>query len=298
MIGSPSSSSTIPPHGKNWDNHVPECIHHLSTPLHHLVIWLVESSTARIWRHHCPGMVEFVNAGMFLDKGDYTFHQLLNHTMIDGMKNFRYANNGWGNAFCIPEDTFWGCNRLIFQQLSWFPSLCLSSVSSEYHLLEVLPIVAHLLWQWIHVSKRPVLYFTHQAMGLLDRVKVNGFEVVIRPCKDGRISLPHPTIHSKQKVSSVQNRVEITNEKVEDILWNLSIVDFLFLFHRCVSMSLKAIFWRNQTKGNKGCLQDEVDFIELWRKCFGHSSTQAIPSCRLISVYDVSGLNCKITGQS
>jgi len=36
---------------------------------------------------------------------------MLNHTEIDGMKNIRYDNSCWVDAFDIPEDAFRDFNR-------------------------------------------------------------------------------------------------------------------------------------------------------------------------------------------
>jgi len=88
-------------------------------------------------------------------------------------------------------------------------------------------------------------------MGLLGRMEVNAFEVVSRPCTDDRITLPHPTVRTKHKLSSVEKRVERMNNKLEDLSSNLSIVDVLFLHGSCFSMSFKVIFRRNGQKGNK-----------------------------------------------
>jgi len=80
---------------------------------------------------------------------------------------------------------------------------------------------------------------------------VNVFEVVSRPYTDDRITLPHLTIHTKHKLSSVEKRVERTNNKLNELPSNLLIVDLLFLHGSCFSMSFKAIFRSNGKKGNK-----------------------------------------------
>jgi hypothetical protein len=85
---------------------MPKCFHLLKTPLHHLAIWLVESSEARIWRHHHPELVEFVDPGMLFEEGYYQVHQMLKHTELDGMKNIGYDNSRQGDSFHIPEDAY------------------------------------------------------------------------------------------------------------------------------------------------------------------------------------------------
>jgi len=76
------------------------------TPLRHLALWLVESSEARIWRHHRPELVAFVDPGMLFKAGCHPVHQMLKHTEIDGMKNIGYDNRLRGYALHIPEDLF------------------------------------------------------------------------------------------------------------------------------------------------------------------------------------------------
>jgi hypothetical protein len=88
-------------------------------------------------------------------------------------------------------------------------------------------------------------------MGLLDRMQVNVFEVVSRPCTDDRITMPHLTVSPKHKLSSVEQLVKRTKNMLEYILHNISIVDLLFLHGSCFSMSFKVIFQRNGKKGNK-----------------------------------------------
>jgi len=54
------------------------------------------------------------------------------------------------------------------------------------------------------------------AMGLLDRMQVNVFEVVSGPCTDDRITLPHPTVRSKHKLPKIEKLVERTKNKLAD----------------------------------------------------------------------------------
>jgi len=72
--------------------------------LHHLAIWLVELSKARIWKHHRPELVEFVNPGILFEEGHYPVHRMFKHTEIDIMEDIGYDNSRWGDAFHIPED--------------------------------------------------------------------------------------------------------------------------------------------------------------------------------------------------
>jgi len=71
---------------ENWNHHMPECFHLLTTPLRYLAIWLVDLSKARIWRHHYPEHVEFVNPWMFFEEDHSPVHQMLMHIVIDSMK--------------------------------------------------------------------------------------------------------------------------------------------------------------------------------------------------------------------
>jgi len=191
-------------HPDNWNNHMPDCFYLLTTPLGHLSMWLVESSEARIWRHHDQEQIQFVDPGILFEGWRYPAHQMLQHSEIDGMKNIRYDIRRRRNAFHIPEGAFWGSNCSIVQILSCFPSLRLFSLSREYYLLEVQPIVSQLTGWLIPLSKRRLWCFAHRAMGLLDWVQMNVFEVVSHPCTDDRITLPHPTNHTKHKLSSVE----------------------------------------------------------------------------------------------
>jgi len=45
-------------------------------------------------------------------------------------------------------------------------------------------------------------------MGLLDQVLQNVFEIITHPCKDERITLPHPTIRTKHKLLSFENHIK------------------------------------------------------------------------------------------
>jgi len=66
-----------------------------------LAIWLVESSEARIWRHHRCELVAIVDAAMLFDEGLYTVYKMLKHVEIDGIKNIRYDDSHQGNALHI-----------------------------------------------------------------------------------------------------------------------------------------------------------------------------------------------------
>jgi len=121
----------------NRNNHTPESVHLHTTPLRLLTIWLVESSKARIWMHHHPVLVEFVDPGILFKEGRYPVYQMLLHTQIDSMKNIEYDNSHWWYACRIPDDSFWGSNHLILQIVSCFQSLRLISLSRKCDLLEV-----------------------------------------------------------------------------------------------------------------------------------------------------------------
>lgn len=121
---------------QNWNNHAPEWVHLYTTPLFHQVIWQVESSEVRIWRHHIVELVEFLNPGMLFQPECYPVHQIRKHTELDSMKIFWYANTHWGNAFHNPDDAFWGFNYSIFHIMSCILSCRLIIVSGEYYSLE------------------------------------------------------------------------------------------------------------------------------------------------------------------
>jgi len=91
---------------EKWDNHTPECIHLLTPRLPHLALWLVELREGRIWRHHRPELVEFVDPGMSFEEGHYPVHLMLEHTGMDGMKDIGYDHIVRSDAFHIPDDAF------------------------------------------------------------------------------------------------------------------------------------------------------------------------------------------------
>jgi len=122
---------------KNWSNHASGCFQLLTTPLGHFATWLIESSQARIWRHHRAELVKFFDHGMLLETGHHPVYQMLSHTKTYGMKNIGYNNHRRRDTFHIPDDLVWGSGGLIFQILSFFSSLHPISLSRDYHLLEV-----------------------------------------------------------------------------------------------------------------------------------------------------------------
>jgi len=85
---------------------LPRALISLPPQFRHLAIGLVSSNEARIWRHHRPGLVEFICPGMLFEGGHYPVHQMLQHTHIEGMKYIGYNNNHRRDAFHIPEDCF------------------------------------------------------------------------------------------------------------------------------------------------------------------------------------------------
>jgi len=230
---------------ENWYNPTPDCSHLHTTWLHHLAILVVESSEARIWGHYRPELIESGDPGMWFKEGRYPVHRTLKHTEVEGIKNIRYDNSCRRDAFHIPDDTFRGSNRLICQILSCFPSLCLISLSREYHLLEVYALVFYLPWQWVHFSKAWFRCLTHRAMWLYDLVQVNVFEVVSRAWTADSITMPHPAARTKHKLSNVEMLVARTKNQLGDPPYNLSIVDLLILHGSCSSMSITVIFLRN-----------------------------------------------------
>jgi hypothetical protein len=69
----------------------------------HLAKWHFESSEGRIWWHHRPELVEYVDPVMLFQEGCYPVHQMLKHTEINGKKNIEYVNSHQRAAFHIPE---------------------------------------------------------------------------------------------------------------------------------------------------------------------------------------------------
>jgi len=119
-------------------------------------------------------------------------------------------------------------------------------------------MVSQLPRRWIPFSKRRFRCFAPRAVGLLDWIQVNVFEVVSRHGTDDRITLPHPTVRTKHKLSSVEKRVERTKNTPKDLPYNLSIVDLLFLHRSYFSMSFEVIFRNNGKKRNN-------DAYKIWR---------------------------------
>lgn len=90
----------------------------LSTPLCHLTTWHVELGKARIWRHHCPELVEFVNHGMLIEEGPYPVHRMFKHTEIGDIEYIGYGNSHQHDAIHILEDAFRNSNFSIIQLFS------------------------------------------------------------------------------------------------------------------------------------------------------------------------------------
>jgi len=116
---------------------VPECIHLLTSLMHQVVIWVVELSDARIWRHHCPEQVELGDPGMSDKKGQYPVYEMPKHNNFDGMDDIRYDDCCQWDAFHDPDDSVCSSNCSILQILLFFLSLGLISLICEYHLLKV-----------------------------------------------------------------------------------------------------------------------------------------------------------------
>lgn len=122
---------------KNWNNLAPDWFHLLTTPLHHIAIWLVVSSEARIWRHYRQELFEFVDFSMLFTKGCSPELHKLTHIEIDSMNNIWYDNSDWRDVFHHLEDAFRCSNRSIFRILPCFLCLHFNPLSPEYHCLEV-----------------------------------------------------------------------------------------------------------------------------------------------------------------
>jgi hypothetical protein len=67
-------------------------------------------------------------------------------------------------------------------------------------------------------------------MGLLDLVQVIVFDAVSHSCTDARITLPHLTIWTKHILYSIEQSIECTKNKLEDLPQNLLIVHLLFYY--------------------------------------------------------------------
>ena len=154
---------------------------------------------------------------MLFKEGRYPVHQMLKHTKIGSMKNIWYDNSHWGDVFHYPADTFGGSNNSIGQILCWFRTLPLISVSCEYCVLEHLPIVSQLPWQWIPFLKWQFLWFAHGAIGLFNWVQEIVFKVVSHPCTDNRITLPHLIIRTENMRSWTDKRMERMNSKLKAV---------------------------------------------------------------------------------
>jgi len=161
-----------------------------------------------LWRHYCPELVEFVNSGMLFKEGQYTVYQMLKSTEIDGIRNITYNNTHRGDLYCTVDHAFVGCNHSIFQIISCFPSLNLMPLNHQYHVLEVLPMVSQLPWQWIPFSRGQCWCLPHRATALLDLVKVNVFEVVSCPCPVDRITLTYLTVCRQCNLSTVEHCIK------------------------------------------------------------------------------------------
>jgi hypothetical protein len=84
----------------------------LTTALGPLGLWLVKLKEARIWRHHHPKDIEFVDHGMLFVEECYPVHQMLKHIRIHGKTDIRYINSCPGDALHIADDAFQGSNSL------------------------------------------------------------------------------------------------------------------------------------------------------------------------------------------
>jgi len=247
-------------HHPNWNTHAPTYFHPHTTSTSYLAIWFVESSEASLWKHHCQELVELVDPGISFKEGRYPVHQMLNHTKKGGIMNIRYDTSHWRDAFHIPDNGFWGSNYSMFQISSCFPSFCPISISHNYHLLEVLPIVSQLPSPGIPFSKWQSRCFIHWAIGLLDWVQLNVFNIVSHSCTDVRIIFLNLTVRTQHTLSSIENSVERTKYKLEHFPKNITMVDLLFLHRRCFSVFFDVIFRRN----GKKCSEHVCKIWRLW----------------------------------
>lgn len=76
------------------------------TTLRYLSLWLVQLHDARIRRHQCPELVEFVNSGMLFAKGRYLDPQILQQTVIHVMKNLSHDNSCLDDIFHVLDNAF------------------------------------------------------------------------------------------------------------------------------------------------------------------------------------------------
>lgn len=197
---------------------MPKWVHHLTTPLHHLAIWVIELSKASILRYHFPELVDYVNYEMLFEVGCYEDHEMPKHTVIDSMKNIAYNNCCWRGAFHLPLGTFWGSNHSIIKIGSCLHSLHAIFLRREYYLVDVLLIVSQLPQWWIPFSNQRYRCFTHSPMELVDLVEVIVLQVVRRSVTADRMTLQDPTICMKHTLSSINEWVKSTNNMLEDLL--------------------------------------------------------------------------------
>jgi len=135
-LGFWSDNSQTLPEAPSDQNSFCGC-HLITTWLGQQAIWLVDLSKAMVWRHHRPEVVEIVNPGVLFKERHYPVHQMLKHIEIGSMQSIRYDNRCWGHSLYIPKGAFWGSNCWIIQMLSCCPSLHITSISCENHLLQV-----------------------------------------------------------------------------------------------------------------------------------------------------------------
>jgi len=173
---------------------------------------------------------------MLFKRGHYPVHQIVMNTEIDGMKNIGYDNGYWRHIFHLPDKVFWCCNYLIFQIQPCFKSLCLICLSHENHLLQVLLRVSQFPPQQNPFPKQHCQCVALGAIGLLDWVKVNVFEVVSCPCTDDRIALLHLTFHTYHKLYSVEKHINRIKSQLHELHSHLTIIDWLYVHgspYRC-----------------------------------------------------------------
>jgi len=191
-------------HHQQWNYHVFECFHLLTTPLCHMSIWLVTLTKAGIWRHKSPDPIKVVISGMVFEKGHYRVDQMFQRTEMDGMKPIKHDNSCRTAAIHNTEVIFSGFNYLIFLVVPDFLCIILISLNRKYCLLEVQLIVLQLPSQWTPFPNWHGCHLETKAIILLDWVQVNVLDAWSHPCVDHWIRMPHLFCQAQLECSRVE----------------------------------------------------------------------------------------------
>jgi hypothetical protein len=97
-------------HHKYWNNATSVWIQHLTTPLYHLGIRLVESRALRRCIYNHPELVTFFEPGISFQVELCKYHHMLKHPEIKYINRLRFDHSRWRGAFHIHEQTFSGSN--------------------------------------------------------------------------------------------------------------------------------------------------------------------------------------------